>query len=183
MSTLGKTGCTPRVSHFWAHTFVHLQNGHCRSTVGVNGVHPLLLFYVYSRFFSPEGSDRQAAELRLKFFAVVVAGVVTMHAFHGVGCVHLSSLAVTVLMTSGSSFCLSKRLLHHSFLALTTLRTEVMLEFFAKVDDDPSCFPGKHTGPKRGVERVGGMLCWKRTRNGHWLPILRGNPYLSDSDR
>ena len=122
-------------------------------------------------------------ESRLLFFDVVVAGVVTVLAFHGVGCVHLSSLAVTVLMTSGSSFCLSKRLLHHSFLALTTLRTEVMLEFFAKVDDDPSWFPGKHTGPKRGVERVGGMLCWKRTRNGHWLQILRGNPYLSDSDR
>ena len=132
---------------------------------------------------SPERSDRQAAELRLQFFAVVVAGLVIMLAFHGMGCVHLSSLAVTVLMTSWSSFCLSKRLLHHSFLALTTLRTEVMLEFFAKVDDDPSCFPGKHTGPKRGVERVGGMLCWKRTRNGHWLQILRGNPYLSDSDR
>ena len=162
---------------------MNLQSGHCRSTVGVNGVHSLLLFCLYFRFSSPEGSDRRAPELRLQFFAVVVARVVTMLAFHGVGCVHLSSLAVTVLMTSWSSFCLSKRLLHYSFLVLTTLRTEVMLEFFAKVDDDPNWFLGKHTGTKRGVERVGGMLCWKRTRNGLRLQILRGNPYLSDSDR
>ena len=135
------------------------------------------------QIFSPERSDRQAAEVRLQFFTVVVAAVVTMLAFHGVGCVHLSSLAVTVLMTSWSSFCLFQRLLHYSFLTLAALRTEVMLEFFAKVDDNPNWFPGKHAGTKRGVERVGGMLCWKRTRNGHWLQILRGNPYLSDSDR
>ena len=78
----------------------------------------------------------------------------TVLAFYGVGCVHLSSVAVTVLMTSWSSVCLAKRSLHHRFLALTTLRTEVMLEFFAKVDDDPHWFPGEHTGTKRGVERV-----------------------------
>ena len=66
-------------------------------------------------------------ELQLLFFDVVAAGVVTVLAFHGVGCVHLSSLAVTVLMTSWSFFCLFKRLLHDSSLALTTLRTEVML--------------------------------------------------------
>ena len=77
-----------------------------------------------------------------------------MLAFYGVGCVHLSSVAGTVLMTSWSSLCVSKRLLHQSFLALTTLRTEVMLEFFAKVDDDPHRFPGEHTGTKRGLERV-----------------------------
>ena len=70
----------------------------------------------------------------------------TVLAFHGVGCVHLSSLAVTVLMTSWSSFGLSKHLFHYSLLALTTLRTEVMREFFAKVDDGPNWFPGKHTG-------------------------------------
>ena len=45
-------------------------------------------------------------ESRLLFFDVVVAGVVTVLAFHGVGCVHLSSLAVTVLMASGSSLSL-----------------------------------------------------------------------------
>ena len=150
---------------------VNLQSGHYRSTVGVNGVHSLLLFYVYFRFSPREGSDRQAAELRLQFFAIVVAGVATMHAFHGVGCVHLSSLAVMVLMTSWSSFCLSKRSLHYSFLALTTWRAEVMLEFFAQVDDDPNWFPSKHTGTERGVDRVGGMLCWKKTRNGPRLQI------------
>ena len=122
-------------------------------------------------------------ELRLLFFDVAVAGVVTVLAFHGVGCVHLSSLAVTVLMTSGSSFCLSQRLLHYSFLALTALRTEVVLEFFAKVDDNPNWFPGKHTSTKRGLARLEGMLCWKGTRNGQGLQILRGNPYRSDSDR
>ena len=98
------------MSHFWA----------------------FLLFFVYFRFFLPDGSDRQAAELRLQFFAVVVADVVAVLAFYGVGCVHFWGVAVTVLMTSWSSFCLSKRLLHYSFLALTTLRTEVMLEFFGQ---------------------------------------------------
>ena len=58
----------------------------------------------------------------------------------------LWSVAVTVLMTSWSSFGLSKRLFHYSCLALTTLRAEVMLELFAKVNDDPNWFPAKHTG-------------------------------------
>ena len=85
--------------------------------------------------------------------------------------VHLSRVAVTVLMTSWSSFGRSKRLFHYSFLALTTLRTEVMLEFFAKVDDDPNWFPSKHTGTERGVDREEGMLCQNRTRNGPRLQI------------
>ena len=55
-----------------------------------------------------------------------------------------------------------------------------MLEFFAKVDDDPTWFSSKHTGTKRGLARVVGMLCWKGTRNGQGLQILRGNPYLSE---
>ena len=85
--------------------------------------------------------------------------------------VHLWRVAVTVLMTKWSSFGRSEHLFHFSFLALTTLRTEVMLELFAKVDDDPNWFPAKHTGTYRGVDRVGGMLRWKRTRNGPRLQI------------
>ena len=41
----------------------------------------------------------------------------------------------------------------------------MVLEFFAKVNDDPNWRPSKHTGTERGVDKVGGMLCWKRTRN------------------
>ena len=134
------------------------------ATVGVR------LFYFYFRLLHPRDLTGKPL-LRLQLFAVVVAGVVAVLAFYGVGCVHLSRAAVTVLMTSWSSFCLSKRLLHYSFLALTTLRTEVMLEFFAKVNDDPNWRPSKHTGTERGVDKVGGMLCWKRTRNGTRLQI------------
>ena len=106
----------------------------------------------------------------------VTVGIDRVHsdspfAFYGVGCVHLSSVAVTVLMTSWSSFGLSKRLFHYIVLALTTLRAEVMLELFAKVNDDPSWFPAKHTGTQRGVDRVEGMLRWKRTRNCPRLQI------------
>ena len=134
------------------------------------GVFPTALLRLL-QIVSPEGPDKQAAELRLQVVVIVVTGFVTVLAFCGVGCAHFARVAVTVPLTSWSSFCLTKRMFHYSSLALTTLRTEMVLEFFAKVNDDPNWRPSKHTGTERGVDKVGGMLCWKRTRNGTRLQI------------